>query len=37
MPFMLCLFFPVVSKDLNLVLNMDIKGIICIKFQYGDS
>lgn len=31
MPFMLCQFFPVVSKDLNLVLNMDIKGIICIK------
>lgn len=31
MPFMLCQFFPVVSKDLNLVLNMDIKGIICIE------
>lgn len=31
MPFMLSQFFPVVSKDLNLVLNMDIKGIICIK------
>lgn len=28
---MLSQFFPVVSKDLNLVLNMDIKGIICIK------
>lgn len=28
---MLSQFFPVVSKDLNLVSNMDIKGIICIK------
>lgn len=31
MPFMLSQFFPVVSKDLNLVSNMDIKGIICIE------
>lgn len=28
---MLCQFLPVGSKDLNLVLNMDIKVIICIK------